>query len=113
VSISKDASSTVVGASFVFSNATTISNAGTAYLLDRTKSTTTNTMVEWTQTGKFVAADGDENNCLGTFFAMENTIAVVGAPGYDFGTGSVYVVDMASGQMSNGDPVSISTWYRS
>jgi hypothetical protein len=85
VSISKDASTIVVGADWVDFNSN-ITNSGAAYMFRNINSMTT-------QMGKFVAADRNANNSLGSSIAMENNIVVVGACGDDSYTGSVYVVD--------------------
>jgi hypothetical protein len=96
VSISKDASTIVVGAYYVNFNSN-ITDSGAAYMFRNINSTTTTTTttstVEWTQMGKFVAADRNTNDNLGSSIAMENNIVVVGAWGDDSDTGSVYVVD--------------------
>jgi hypothetical protein len=91
VSISKDASTIVVGAEFVDFNST-LTDSGAAYMF-RTINSTTTTTVQWTQMGIFVAADRDTNDYLGMSIAIENNIVVVGAYGDDSGTGSVYVVE--------------------
>lgn len=44
-------------------------------------------MMDWTQVGKFVAADPDTDDYyddLGRSIAIENNIVMAGAPGYDF-----------------------------
>jgi hypothetical protein len=92
VSISKDASTIVVGATDVDINST-IYSSGAAYMFRAIKSTTTTTTVQWTQMGKFVAADPDTDDFLGSSIAIENNIVVVGAWVDDSFTGSVYVVD--------------------
>jgi hypothetical protein len=96
VSISKDASTIVVGADFADFNST-ITDSGAAYIFQAINSTTTTTtsttMVEWTQMGKFVAASRESFDHLGRSIAIENNIVVVGASGDDSYTGSVYVVD--------------------
>jgi hypothetical protein len=98
VSISKDASTIVIGADGYDVN-TTITNAGAAYLF---RSVVTNSsmaqsatpVVElWTQVGKFVAADPDTNAYLGSSIAVDENIVVVGAPWDNDKSGSVYVVD--------------------
>jgi hypothetical protein len=105
VSISKDASTIVVGAYYVDFNSN-ITDSGAAYMFRNINSTTTTTTttstVEWTQMGKFVAADRNTNGSLGSSIAMENNIVVVGAWGDDSGTGSVYVVDTG---LSSSTPV--------
>jgi hypothetical protein len=93
MSISKDASTIVVGANLVDFNSN-VTNSGAAYMFRNINSTTTLTStVQWTQMGKFVAADPDTGDGLGISIAMENNIVVVGAYGDDSNTGSVYVVD--------------------
>jgi hypothetical protein len=95
--ISKDASTIVVGAVGVDFN-TNIANSGAAYLFQITNSTTTTTEVEWTQVAKFVAADREAADGLGQSVAIENNIVAVGAGGDDSSTGltdvgSVYIFD--------------------
>jgi hypothetical protein len=90
VSITEDASTIVVGAHLVDLNST-IYNSGAVYMFRTINSTTTT--VQWTQMGKFVAADPDTGDGLGSSIAVENNIVVVGADGDDSNTGSVYVVD--------------------
>jgi hypothetical protein len=99
VSIAKDASTIVVGASGVDFN-TNITNSGAAYLFQIINSTTTTTTteVEWTQVGKFVAADRGAAGGLGQSIVIENNIVVVGAGGVDSTSGltdagSVYMLD--------------------
>jgi hypothetical protein len=91
VSISIDASTIVVGAEYVDFNSTII-DSGAAYMF-RAINSTTATTVQWTQMGKFVAADRDTNDYLGSSVAIENNIVFLGAPGDDSDTGSVYVVE--------------------
>jgi hypothetical protein len=87
VSISKDAFTIVVGAiGFDF-------NSGAAYLFRATITATAT--IEYTQTGKFVAADRESNDYLGISIAIKNNIVVVGAWGDDSNTGSVYIVGAA------------------
>jgi hypothetical protein len=95
VSISKDETSIVVGAYGVDSN------SGAAYLFQTTTNASTTTTVEWTPMGKFVAADRDTDDYLGMSLAIGNNIVVMGAPGDDSNTGSVYVVNTESGFSSS------------
>jgi hypothetical protein len=94
VSISKDASTIVVGADWVDFDST-ITQSGAAYMFRTLNSTTT---VQWTQMGKFVADDRDTNDHLGSSIAIENNIVVVGVS-FDDSTsgssdaGSVYILD--------------------
>jgi uncharacterized membrane protein len=96
VSISKDASTIVVGANLVDFN-TTIIDSGAAYLFRTTNAATTTmsttAMTEYTQLEKFVAADRDSYDGLGICVAIENNIAVVCASGDDSKKGSVYILD--------------------
>jgi hypothetical protein len=97
MTIAKDASTVVVGASGVDFN-TNITNSGSAYLFQIINSTTTTTEVEWTQVGKFVAADRGAAGGLGQSIVIENNIVVVGAGGDDSTSGltdagSVYMLD--------------------
>jgi hypothetical protein len=91
VSISKDASTIVVGAA-------NNDFSGSAYLfhitnMTSTSTTTTTNTMEWTQMGKFVAADRDTGDDLGNSIAIANNIVVVGADGDDSYQGSVYILD--------------------
>jgi hypothetical protein len=100
VSISKDASTMVVGAYLVDFN-DTIPDSGAAYLFRTSNSTTTTSILEWTEMGKFVASDRDTKDWLGSSVAIENNIVVVGAAGDDSFTGSVHVVDSELGFSSS------------
>jgi hypothetical protein len=91
VSISRDASTIVVGAIFGDFSAN-LTETGAAYLFHITNSTMTTTS-EWTQVGKFMAPDREIGDGLGHSVAIENNIVVVGAGGDDSFTGSVYVLD--------------------
>jgi hypothetical protein len=97
VAISNDAYTIVVGAQNYDDSNTNTTDAGAAYLFRRIDSTMT-TAVDWTQVGKFVAADPDNHEYLGSSIAIENNIVVVGSYG-DSSTsglanaGSVYVLD--------------------
>jgi hypothetical protein len=82
----------VVGAENDGFNAT-ITNLGAAYLFRTTNTTTSITTVKFSQNGKFVAADRDTDDELGTSIAIENNIVVVGASGDDSKKGSVYILD--------------------
>jgi hypothetical protein len=98
VSISKDASTVVVGADYKDYDST-ITDSGAMYLFRMIESSTTTTMVEWTQMGKFVASDPAMEDYLGSSVAIENNIVVVGAPVDDSAsgianTGSAYVLDI-------------------
>jgi hypothetical protein len=101
VAVSKDGSTIMVGASGNDFN-TTITDSGAAYLFRITNWTTTTTSatttIEYTQMGKFVAADQNTNDYLGASIAIENNIVVVGAYGDDSAsgiqdTGSAYILD--------------------
>jgi hypothetical protein len=96
--VCKDASQIVVGADF-YDTDSTLLNTGAVYLFDRIdsngKTTTTRTAVEWTEMGKFVAADREAGDQLGASVAIENNICVAGAFADDGLTGSVYVVRTA------------------
>jgi hypothetical protein len=88
VSISKDASTIVVGSEYNdFS--TTITNSGAIYLFLHTNPsmTTTTATVQWTQMGKFVTADQESNDNLGNSISIENNTVVVGADGDDSTSG--------------------------
>jgi hypothetical protein len=99
VSISKDASTIVVGA-FYDDSTTNITDSVAAYLFRNTNSST----VEWTQVGKFVSADPETNDHLGTTVAIEDNIVVVGADGDDNYTGAVYVLDTGFPPTQTADP---------
>jgi hypothetical protein len=95
VSISKDASTIVIGALRTLGIVTTISDA--AYLFRMVGSTKKTTTVKWTQVGKFVEDDPAAFDGLGASIAIENNICVVGAPFDDptsgiVNSGSVYVL---------------------
>jgi hypothetical protein len=92
VDISKNASTIVVGAnSDDFSDSTTTATNSRAAFLFRATISTTTAAVEWTQMGKFVAADRASTDQLGMSIAIEDNIVVVGAWGDDTYQGSAYV----------------------
>jgi hypothetical protein len=103
VSISKDATTLVVGATRVDFN-TSIVDSGAAYMFRITNSTTTMGVAEWTQVGKFMAADRDSSDELGFSIAIENNIVVVGASGDDSFKGSAYILDTESTWMTTDPP---------
>jgi hypothetical protein len=96
IAISQNASTIVVGANSEDYGTSTI-DCGSAYLF-RPDSIASG---GWTQTGKFVAPDGDKEDYLGTAIAIESDIVVVGAPADDIASfadaGSVYVLDVDTG----------------
>jgi hypothetical protein len=107
VSISKDASTIVVGAGYGDLEKT-IPNSGAAYLFRTTNTattmTSTTTTMEYTQMGKFVADDRETEDGLGASIAIENNIVVVGVWGDDNYTGSVYILDTGSPENDSSAP---------
>jgi hypothetical protein len=94
VSISKDASTIVVGAEGDDFN-TRRTDIGAAYIFRITNTTTTTTSAEWTQVGKFNASERENGNFLGFSVAIKNSIVAVSAP-FDISyPGSVYILDSA------------------
>jgi hypothetical protein len=96
VSISKDAVAIVVGTAYDDFN-TTFTDSGAAYLFLITDSTT----MEWTQVGKFVAAERESFDHLGQSIAIDNNLVVVSAPAPgESRPGAVYVLDTESSSWS-------------
>jgi hypothetical protein len=93
LTISKDASTIVVGSSFYDFNSS-LTDSGAAYMFQKSNSTTT---VTWTQVGKFIAGGQDSYDYVGSTVAMEGDIIVVGAPGDESYRGAVYVLDVKLG----------------
>jgi hypothetical protein len=85
VSISKDASTIAVGA--FESDFSTFSGAAFMFRMIDSSPTTAMTTMEWTQMGKFVAADRNTYYSGGSSIAIENNIVVVGAPEHDSTSG--------------------------
>jgi hypothetical protein len=98
--MTKDASTIVVAVDGVDSL------SGAMYLFQMTNSMTT---TKWTQMGKFVAADRDIDDSLGSSIAIKNNIVVVGAWGDDFYKGSVYIHDTGFSSSSTTAPIPVAT----
>lgn len=80
VAFSHDASTIVVGAERNDDFSSSIASSGATNLNQANSMTTSTTTVEWMQIGKFVAEDQASNEFEGKSIAIENNIAVVGAP---------------------------------